>query len=34
MNVINYGQLLQLAWPEIILTVAALIALAADLLFF
>src|ERR1700735_4365328 len=34
MSVINYGQLLQLAWPEIILTVAALIALAADLLFF
>jgi NADH-quinone oxidoreductase subunit N len=34
MNVINYGQLLQLAWPEIILTVAALIAMAADLLFF
>jgi NADH-quinone oxidoreductase subunit N len=34
MNMINYGQLLQLAWPEIIVTVAALIALAADLLFF
>jgi NADH-quinone oxidoreductase subunit N len=34
MNAINYGQLLQLVWPEIILTLAALIALAADLLFF
>ncbi|HSY34395.1 MAG TPA: NADH-quinone oxidoreductase subunit N [Acidobacteriaceae bacterium] len=33
MNAIHYGQLLQLAWPEIILTIAALIALAADLLF-
>ncbi len=32
MNAINYGQLLQLAWPEIIVTVAALIALAVDLL--
>ena len=34
MNAIHYGQLLQLAWPEIIVTIAALIALAADLLFF
>jgi NADH-quinone oxidoreductase subunit N len=34
MNAINYGQLLQLAWPEIILTVTALVAMAADLLFF
>ncbi|MDQ2841589.1 MAG: NADH-quinone oxidoreductase subunit N [Acidobacteriota bacterium] len=34
MNSIDYGQLLQLAWPEIIVTVTALIALAADLLFF
>jgi NADH-quinone oxidoreductase subunit N len=34
MNAINYGQLLQLAWPEIIVTIAALIALAADLVFF
>ena len=33
MNVINYGQLLQLVWPEIILTVTALVAMAADLLF-
>ena len=34
MNSINYGQLLQLAWPEIIVTIAALITLAADLVFF
>ena len=34
MNAIHYGQLLQLAWPEIIVTIAALIALAADLVFF
>jgi NADH-quinone oxidoreductase subunit N len=34
MDTINYGQLLQLAWPEIIVTVTALIAMAADLLFF
>ena len=34
MNSINYGQLLQLAWPEIIGTLAALITLAADLVFF
>ena len=34
MDSINYGQLLQLAWPEIIVTVTALIAMAADLLFF
>jgi NADH-quinone oxidoreductase subunit N len=34
MNVINYGQLLQLVWPEIVVTVTALVALAADLLFF
>jgi NADH-quinone oxidoreductase subunit N len=34
MNVTNYGQLLQLAWPEIILTITALVAMAADLLFF
>jgi NADH-quinone oxidoreductase subunit N len=34
MNVTNYGQLLQLAWPEIILTLTALVAMAADLLFF
>ena len=33
MNVINYGQLLQLVWPEIILTITALVAMAADLLF-
>ncbi len=33
MNAINYGQLLQLAWPEIIITITALIVLAADLLF-
>jgi NADH-quinone oxidoreductase subunit N len=33
MNVTNYGQLLQLAWPEIILTLTALVAMAADLLF-
>jgi len=33
MNVTNYGQLLQLAWPEIILTLTALVALAVDLLF-
>jgi NADH-quinone oxidoreductase subunit N len=34
MNVINYGQLLRLVWPEIILTVTALIVVAVDLLFF
>lgn len=34
MNVINYGQLLQLVWPEIILTLTALVAVAIDLLFF
>lgn len=33
MNVINYGQLLGLAWPEIILTVTALLVVAADILF-
>jgi NADH-quinone oxidoreductase subunit N len=33
MNVTNYAQLLQLAWPEIILTITALVAMAADLLF-
>ena len=32
MSAINYGQLLQLAWPEIIVTIAALLAIAADLL--
>jgi NADH-quinone oxidoreductase subunit N len=34
MNLNNYGQLLALAWPEIIVTVTALIVIAADLLFF
>ena len=34
MNAINYTQLLQLVWPEIILTITALVAMAADLLFF
>lgn len=34
MNAINYGQLLQLVWPEIILTIAALLVVAIDLLFF
>ena len=34
MTSIHYGQLLQLAWPEIILTLTALVAMAADLLFF
>ena len=34
MNVINFGQLLGLAWPEIIVTVTALLVVAADLLFF
>jgi NADH-quinone oxidoreductase subunit N len=33
MNVINYPQLLQLLWPEIIVTLTALIVMAADLLF-
>lgn len=33
MNVINYSQLLQLVWPEIILVAAALIIMATDLLF-
>ena len=34
MNVTNYGQLLGLAWPEIIVTVTALLVVAADLTFF
>ncbi len=34
MNVINYGQLLQFVWPEIILTITALVVVAIDLLFF
>ena len=34
MNAIDYGQLLQLIWPEIILTVTALVVVAIDLLFF
>jgi NADH-quinone oxidoreductase subunit N len=34
MNSINYGQFLQLVWPEIIVTVAALVALATDLVVF
>jgi NADH-quinone oxidoreductase subunit N len=34
MDPINYGQLLQLVWPEIILTLTALIVVAADLLLF
>jgi NADH-quinone oxidoreductase subunit N len=34
MDVINYGQLLQFAWPEIIITVTALIVVSVDLLFF
>ena len=33
MNAINYSQLLQLLWPEIIVTLTALIVMAADLLF-
>jgi NADH-quinone oxidoreductase subunit N len=33
MNAINYSQLLQLLWPEIIVTITALIVMAADLLF-
>lgn len=33
MNVINYGQLLQLVWPEIILTVTAVLVIAIDLIF-
>jgi len=33
MNLINHGQLLQLAWPEIIVTITALVAVAADILF-
>ena len=31
MNSSNYGQLLQLAWPEIIVTITALLAVASDL---
>ena len=34
MNVINYGQLLQFVWPELILTVTALVVVAFDILFF
>lgn len=34
MNTNNFGQLLQFVWPEIILTLTALIVVAADLLFF
>jgi NADH-quinone oxidoreductase subunit N len=34
MNTTSYGQLLQLAWPEIIVTITALVAMASDLLFF
>ncbi len=34
MNVINFGQLLGLAWPEIIVTVTALLVVAADIVFF
>jgi NADH-quinone oxidoreductase subunit N len=34
MNTTTYGQLLQLAWPEIILTITALVAMATDLVFF
>ena len=34
MNVINYGQLLQFVWPEVILTVTALVVVAFDILFF
>jgi NADH-quinone oxidoreductase subunit N len=34
MNAIHSGQLLQLAWPEIIITLTALVAMAFDLLFF
>ena len=34
MNAIHSGQLLQLAWPEIIITLTALVAMASDLLFF
>jgi NADH-quinone oxidoreductase subunit N len=34
MNMIQSGQLLQLAWPEIIITLTALVAMAFDLLFF
>jgi len=33
MNAINYSQLLQLLWPEIIVTITALVVMAADLLF-
>jgi NADH-quinone oxidoreductase subunit N len=33
MNAINYSQLLQLLWPEIIVTITALAVMAADLLF-
>jgi NADH-quinone oxidoreductase subunit N len=33
MNVTNYGQLLGLAWPEIIVSVTAILVIAADLLF-
>jgi NADH-quinone oxidoreductase subunit N len=34
MDMINYGQLLRLAWPEIIVTVTALIVMSVDLVFF
>jgi NADH-quinone oxidoreductase subunit N len=34
MDAINYGQLLQSVWPEIIVTVTALIVMSVDLLFF
>jgi NADH-quinone oxidoreductase subunit N len=34
MNAMDYGQLLSLAWPQVIVTVTALIVVASDLLFF
>jgi NADH-quinone oxidoreductase subunit N len=34
MNVINYGQLIALAWPEIIVTLTALLVVALDIIFF
>ena len=34
MNVINYGQLIGLAWPEIIVTLTALLIVALDIIFF
>ena len=34
MNVINYGQLIGLAWPEIIVTLTALLVVALDIIFF